>query len=655
MVSTELTQSREGGYFRAIADSVILAWDWRRRAIAFGAGAVGALALPPFDFLPAIAAPMMAAVWLIDGSAAAQAGGRSTVRSVRSAFAAGWWWGLGYFVAGLWWVGAAFLVEADKFAWALPFGVLALPAGLAFFPAIGFAIARLLWSPGPARVLALAIGLGVSEWLRAVVLTGFPWNEIGMALGQNLVLAQFASIAGLHGLTLLTIAIFAAPATLADEANGSWLTRPIGLAVVALAALAAFGTYRLSAPEAATLAGVKLRIMQTDMAQDGSFGPQNKEAILRRYLDLSDRATSPSSTGVADVTHLIWPESAFPFLLARDPKALAQIADLLSGGATLITGAARLAEPTPGDRRLHYFNSIQVVDRRGALLDRYDKIHLVPFGEYLPWADLLDRLGVTQFVHFPGGFRRRRRPRRSARSRAARRASADLLRSGLSTGHRLRVQGRRAPRGLDAQPDGRRLVRADAGALPAFRASPPAGHRDRPAAGSRRQRRHIGGRRRPRPRHGAASFGSRKRARQPVAGAAPADFLQPIRGPRAAVDARGAAGCFDARPSKAPKVIRLVVRILAFALLAGAFAACVIDGARWIATDQWKFTPIGETLDWAFPNKFLLVQNFIERHNPLALNVLWAPTWAVLGVIGVGLFYLVRRRPPPIGHSNRSR
>ncbi|MGO8799661.1 MAG: hypothetical protein ACLQE9_12270 [Roseiarcus sp.] len=102
-------------------------------------------------------------------------------------------------------------------------------------------------------------------------------------------------------------------------------------------------------------------------------------------------------------------------------------------------------------------------------------------------------------------------------------------------------------------------------------------------------------------------------------------------------------------------MIRLVVRILAFALLAGAFAACVIDGARWIATDQWKFTPIGETLYWAFPNKFLLVQNFIERHNPLALNVLWAPTWAVLGVIGVGLFYLVRRRPPPIGHSNRSR
>jgi len=404
LVSTELTQSREGSAFRAVADGVILAWDWRRRAIAFLAGAFGALALPPFDFLPAMLAPMMAAVWLIDGSANVGAGGRSAARSVRSAFAAGWWWGFGYFVAGLWWLGAAFLVEADKFAWALPFGVLALPAGLAFFPALGFAFARLLWSPGPARVLALAVGLCASEWLRAVVLTGFPWNEIGMALGQNLVLAQFASIAGLHGLTILTVAIFAAPATLADEGNGRWLARPIVLGLVALGLLAAFGAYRLSAPDAALIAGVKLRVMQTNMAQDGSFGPQNKDAIMQRYLDLSDRATSPNSTGVADVTHLIWPESAFPFLLARDPKALAQIADLLHGGATLITGAARLAEPMPGDRRAHYFNAIQVVDQHGALLDRYDKIHLVPFGEYLPWADLLDRIGVTQFVHFPGGF-----------------------------------------------------------------------------------------------------------------------------------------------------------------------------------------------------------------------------------------------------------
>ena len=404
MLSTDLRLSREGNFIGALAQSVILAWDWRRRAIAFAAGAIGALALPPFDFLPAMLAPMMAAVWLIDGSAVVGASGRSAGRSMRSAFAAGWWWGFGYFVAGLWWLGAAFLVEADKFAWALPLGVLALPAGLAFFPAIGFAIARLLWSPGAGRIFALAVGLGASEWLRALVLTGFPWNEIGMALGQNLVLAQFASVVGLHGLTLLTVAIFAAPATLADERNGRWFSSPIVLGLAALALLAAFGAFRLSAPEAPLVAGVKLRIMQPNIAQDANFRPQNKDAIMHRYLALSDRATSPTSTGVADVTHLIWPESAFPFLLARDPQALAQIADLLHGGAILITGAARVAERVPGETRDHYFNAIQIVDSHGALLDRYDKQHLVPFGEYLPFADFFDRFGITQFIHFPGGF-----------------------------------------------------------------------------------------------------------------------------------------------------------------------------------------------------------------------------------------------------------
>ncbi len=102
----------------------------------------------------------------------------------RSAPAGGW--GFGYFVAGLWWLGSAFLVDADQFAWALPFGVLGLPAALALFPALGFALARLIWRADAARVLALAVGLGFSEWLRCVVLTGFPWNEFGMALGGDL-------------------------------------------------------------------------------------------------------------------------------------------------------------------------------------------------------------------------------------------------------------------------------------------------------------------------------------------------------------------------------------------------------------------------------------------------------------------------------------
>ncbi len=385
-----------------LAQAVILAWGWRRRGIAFAGGAVGALAMPPIDFAPALIVPMTLAVWLIDGAVDRAEGGGPFWASLRAAFGAGWWWGFGYFIAGLWWLGSAFLVEADKFAWALPFGVLGLPAALAVFPGFGFALARLIWRPDATRVLALAVGLGFSEWLRCVVLTGFPWNELGMALGANLELAQIGSIVGLHGLTLAAAAIFAAPATLWTQTRRRWL--PTALAVAAFAAIFAFGAWRISAPASPTLPNVKLRLMQPNVAQGSDFSPANGQAIVQEYLALSDRATSPTTSSVADVTHLIWPESAFPFLLARDGAALAAISEFLRGGTTLVTGAARLDDNDRSDGRRHFFNSILTLDRRGLLPERYDKRHLVPFGEYMPFGGWFERIGLTQFVHMPGGF-----------------------------------------------------------------------------------------------------------------------------------------------------------------------------------------------------------------------------------------------------------
>ena len=385
----------------SLIEGIILSWGWRRRAIAFASGVVGALALPPFSLFGLIAVPLTIAVWLIDG-AQDRRSGRPLAASLSAAFGAGWWMGFGYFLSSLWWVGSALLVEADKFAWALPLAVVALPAALAIFPAAGFALARLLWSPGPARIFALAFGLGVTEWARGLLFTGFPWNDLGMALGANLALAQTASLVGLHGLTFLTIAIFAAPATLWRVSESRLNPAPAVVAALALALIAAFGEYRLMEPASATLPGVKLRLIQPNVGQDdASFSPQNKQAILRRYFDLSERATSPARSGVRDVTHLIWPESPFPFILSRDPQALSEIVDFLGPGATLITGAAR-REDEGGPPR--YFNSIEIVGRDGLSAQRYDKQHLVPFGEYMPFASLLERAHITQMVDIPGGF-----------------------------------------------------------------------------------------------------------------------------------------------------------------------------------------------------------------------------------------------------------
>ncbi|HEY0570373.1 MAG TPA: apolipoprotein N-acyltransferase, partial [Enterovirga sp.] len=128
--------------------------------------------------------------------------------------------------------------------------------------------------------------------------------------------------------------------------------------------------------------------------------------ILDRYIALSDRATSPNTTGLSDVTHLIWPESAFPFLLHREPAALARIGSMLPRGGVLVTGAAREGARLPGETGRRFFNSIQVVADDGSIVAGYDKVHLVPFGEYVPrFLDgALRALGIRQFVHIPGGF-----------------------------------------------------------------------------------------------------------------------------------------------------------------------------------------------------------------------------------------------------------
>jgi apolipoprotein N-acyltransferase len=151
--------------------------------------------------------------------------------------------------------------------------------------------------------------------------------------------------------------------------------------------------------------GVRLRIMQPNLQQDQKFNYAIRREVMARYLALSDRATGPQTSGMRDVTHLIWPESAFPFLLTREAEAMAQIAELLPQGSVLITGAARAADDTtaPG-RPLRAYNSVYVIDHDGSILSVYDKVHLVPFGEYLPFQAALEKLGLMQLTKLPGGF-----------------------------------------------------------------------------------------------------------------------------------------------------------------------------------------------------------------------------------------------------------
>ena len=151
--------------------------------------------------------------------------------------------------------------------------------------------------------------------------------------------------------------------------------------------MAGFGAWRLAQNPTRFVDNVRLRIMQPNLPQDEKFNYAARQKVMKHYLSLSDRATGPQNAGLRDVTHLIWPESAFPFFLTREGDAMAQIADLLPAGTVLITGAARCGRHPRRAGRVRAYNSVYVIDHDGSVLSVYDKVHLVPFGEYLPFQD----------------------------------------------------------------------------------------------------------------------------------------------------------------------------------------------------------------------------------------------------------------------------
>jgi apolipoprotein N-acyltransferase len=348
--------------------------------------------MAPFNAWPILFFTLPTLVWLIDGI-----GGRGWA-ALTAAAAIGWWFGFGYFLAGLYWLGYAFLVDAQTFGWLLPFAVVGLPAVLAIYTALGVALARALWQRGALRVVALGVSLTAAEWLRGHAFTGFPWNAFGYALTTPLALAQAASILGIWGLTFIAIVAFASPATLIDDRTQTrrpWL--PFALAVLTLAVFAGLGAARLAHTPTRLVDGVHLRIMQPNLQQDVRFNYAAKREVMDRYVALSARQ------GLDHVTHLIWPESPFPFFLTREADALAQIAQLLPEQTLLLTGAIRLADPN-NPTESGVYNSIYVIDHAGSIRTVYDKVHLVPFGEYLPFGDILERIGLQTLTEQRGGF-----------------------------------------------------------------------------------------------------------------------------------------------------------------------------------------------------------------------------------------------------------
>ena len=403
---------------RHLALDLGLLKGWRRLACAFLAGVLSVLSLPPVHFLPILFLTFPIFVWLLDGL---EGPGRelSTSARRRASFAIGWWFGFGYFFAGLYWIGFAFMVEADKFAVFMPFAVTALPAGLALFIGAATLAARHVWFRGYGRIVVLAIAWTMAEWLRGHVLTGFPWNLIGESFTSSLALMQWAALIGPYGLSFIAVLIVAAPAAFdprADDAHVEretplswphWTIPGAALAALALLWLGGVGRLSLAVPDPASGSDtIMLRIVQPNIAQTQKWKPESRLAILGEFLRVSAKPTPGAPQGLTSRSIVIWPESALSILLAREPFVLSAISRILPKGAMLLTGSVR-GEPGPDgppDRLQHFYNSFYAVNDEGRIVATYDKAHLVPFGEYLPYHEWLGKIGLKKLTQLQGSF-----------------------------------------------------------------------------------------------------------------------------------------------------------------------------------------------------------------------------------------------------------
>jgi apolipoprotein N-acyltransferase len=354
----------------------------RALLLALAAGLVSACGFQPIGWWPLTLAAVAFLVRLI-GEAA----------NVRAALVRGWWFGLGHFALGLNWIATAFTYQAAMPAWLGWVAVLLLSLYLAVYPAVA---AGLAWRWGrqsrASLVLIFAAAWIVTEWLRAALFTGFAWNPLGVALLQTF-FARLATLVGTYGLSGIAILLSGSLLLLVER---RWKEAAALAAVPAAAAILLL----LAAGPPPQPKPVTLRIVQPDIGQAEKWRADEIEQNLRRLAAMS-------RAGGHSVRLLLWPESAVTRPLesgladpaSQEEAALlrARVGGFAGPGGVLLTGGV-MWRSANGIEVTSATNSIFALDDSGRILARYDKAHLVPYGEYLPMRPILSRLSLSRLA-----------------------------------------------------------------------------------------------------------------------------------------------------------------------------------------------------------------------------------------------------------------
>ena len=338
------------------------------------AGAAASLALPPFFIVPALCFLGLPVWRVIHANSRVEAAG---------IFGAA---GFGWFLASTFWVSHALIVSAPALWFLTPFVALALAVILAIFWVVAAAASWMPHASALVRALCLLAAFALIEWTRSFVASGFPWSLMGSVFAVHLGSLQMASVMGIYGLTLLAFGCVIAPVL--------WLlsARRLALILLVLPVLGTgWGIARLDRQPAEPTATAPIaRLVQPAVPQQDKWNRQKRPAHLANLINLSQ-------AGVNKPDIVIWPETAFAGLPSQNRLLLADtVQAAMHPGGFLLTGIPRF----DGDNRP--LNSVFLFDHQAGLRGVYDKRHLVPFGEYVPfrsWIPFLDIIaGPADFV-----------------------------------------------------------------------------------------------------------------------------------------------------------------------------------------------------------------------------------------------------------------
>lgn len=349
----------------------------------FLAGVASACGFQPIGLWPVSIAALAALLWLV-----------AKAPRLRSALARGWWFGFGHFALGLNWIATAFTYQAAMPAWLGWLAVVLLSLYLAVYPAMA---AGLAWRYGRKDRLALALVFAaawiVTEWLRAGMFTGFAWNPLGALLVDAGGVAGTARFVGTYGLSGIAILAGGVLLLLLEKRwkGGGALAAPIALAAVLLLP----GRPAEPNPGRPAIRIVQPNIDQQDKWQEG-FDREAKAKLAR----LSVAAPHPPRL-------LLWPEAAItkplqngladPLYRAEAAALRREVGAMLGPGDLLLTGGVTWGSANGLDLT-SATNSVFAIDRTARIYGRYDKAHLVPYGEYLPARPLLSAIGLSRLA-----------------------------------------------------------------------------------------------------------------------------------------------------------------------------------------------------------------------------------------------------------------